>query len=804
MRVSVTSDRSLRAWASEALGWQGPTNEYTGVIDFWERMLRKLDETSGIVFLDSLSRAEFTSLSILREWWCRYRPIAQSFIFHRIRRSARRGTQISSTIPFFFDLEVHGAFYHHAVSLLFIRELTPERVFREMLATLRDRAARVASTHAIAGKFCIDSASKYPITAGQNVTDVAQYDPLFSNRHQSKITATVEACPWLSSEQYNGRPYYLWDVARKCTVRAAEVGMEPYICISHTWGRWILTDSENKPQKAIVKGVLWPIPKNSKFDVQSLPELLQNANLPEKYVWFDLLCIPQCGYQQDIMDSEIARQAAIFGTSHFTGAWLNDIDDWNGTRHAMAWLSGQYFLQTSWGSGFRFGDTAPHFINAPQIESPISNVDLSVLEQNAHCPANILSEEQDQVPSWFTSLWTLQEFCLRPDMILYDKHWRPLRIDDEEIIHLDELIAFMHFAQTTMLRHGSFYIFHADFANQIRWDSFKDKFREIDRVEKELDTITYERPDIKAIWPAGPVELALLTAGTNLLHYYQGPSKILRFGDMRQCSGRRAEAIMSALGATKWYPEYMNHVTVASGQVVYEPNLVLGKYPVDFLNEVVRIIGSDFFASRLSFIGMGPHDIQKTFSSSMTPIGSLLPFSAGPIGLGFQTNQHLELETKIQDHPTVKSWVVQADGTVKITEAGIMATSQRSRASRLSKLVHLPKVLRAKPHWARIRIDAPLLFEKGECDLWITSQDELCAAIPTNVALYMVCLGDGVVESYGVILQHIACEGGPMKIMVKVGMWYSFNPSRPKDPTAYKFRHESDIVPTTAVNWKVV
>ena len=804
MRVTVTSDRSLRSWAGEALGLQEPSYGYAGVIDYWERLLRELDETSGILLVDSLSRAEFTSLSILREWWCRYRRVAESFICHRIRLLAERGTQISPTVPFFFDLEVHGVLYHHDVSLLFIRELTPERVLDATLAALRDRAVKVASTHAIARKFCIESASSYPITAGQKATVIIQYEPLLSNRHQFKSTATIEACPWLSSEQYNGRPYYLWDVARQCTIRAAEVCAEPYICISHTWGRWILTDGQRKPQKAIVKGVPWPIPKNSKFDVQSLPELLQNANLPEKYVWVDLLCIPQCGYQQDIMESEIARQAAIFGTARFTGAWLNDIDDWRGTRHAIAWLSWQYFQQTSWGPGFRFGDTVPDVINPPQVESPICNVDMSILEQNARCPANVFSKEQDEVPHWFTSLWTLQEFCLRPDMVLFDKQWRPLRIAEEETIHLDEFIAFMQFAQVDMLRPQRFHIFHSDFTNQIRWGSHKDQLQEIHRVEKELDKTKHKRPDIFAAWPAGPVELALLTIDTHLIHVHHGPSKILHFGDMRQCSGQRAEAIMSALGATKWYGEYMSRVTVASGQVDCEPNLVLGKYPVEFLNEVVRIIGSDFFASRFQFIGMGSSDIQKTFSPAMAPRVSLLTFSVDLNGPSFQTSQHLELETKIQDHPTVKSWIVQADGTVKIIKAGIMETFQRSRAPRISKSAQLSENMRAKSHWARIRLDAPLLFEKGECDHWITSQDELYAAIPTNVELYLVCLSDGIVESFGVILQQIGCEGDAMKVMVKVGTWFSFNPSRPKDSTAYEFRHELDIIPTTSVNWKVM
>ena len=801
MRVALALERSLRALAHEALGVQTSRSGYAALNELWKQFLQYLAGPLGANFLDALSRAEYISLCILREWWCRYTSIAESFIYYRINPGDLARANSEHPIHHFFDLEVHGVFYHHALALLFIREFAPEKPFHPSLSTLRDRAVRVANTHTIARKFCLNSIPLYPRSAGSQLPESAPYNPLVSNKHRYAITATLEACPWLSPEQYRGRPYYLWDTVRKCTVRTAELPEVPYICISHTWGRWIMRDITGDPLKAVVKGVPWPIQKNSKFDVQGLPELLQNADLPESYIWFDLLCIPQCGYQQDIMDLEIARQAAIFGSSRLTGAWLNDIEDWVATQHALRWLSALYYLQTSWGSGFRFGEKVPDFTSPPQNRSPISEIDLSVLKQNAEWLAKVLSNEEERLPPWFTSLWTLQEFCLRPDMILYDRHWRPLEIAETDVIYLDEFIAFIAFAQTTAMRSWRFYIFHSDFVNRKHFKSQKERFRVMDKAEDELRPLLYKRPDLDTVWPSGPAELALMIGGTQLVHAYQGPSKILRFGDMRQCSGRRAEAIMSALGATDWYSDYMSHVTISSGQVVSEPDLVMGKYPAVFLNEVIKKIGSDFFSSRFSHIEMSPRDVQELLTPSMAPIGSLLPFSAGVYGLGFQTNQHIELESRVEDHTAVKSWTVQTDGTVKIRKAGIMAVSRKARHSHVRKIFHPSK---ARRFWARMRLDAPLLFEKGECEQWMTTEEELYASIPASVKLYMVCLGDGLVESYGVVLQQISLEGELVALMVKVGTWYSFNPSRPRGAGQHKFRHKSDMVPSTSVNWTVL
>ena len=44
---------------------------------------------------------------------------------------------------------------------------------------------------------------------------------------------------------------------------------------------------------------------------------------------------------------------------------------------------------------------------------------------------------------WFSSLWTLQEICLRPDMRLCNKNWEVLAVGEHEQLHvgMDDLIA---------------------------------------------------------------------------------------------------------------------------------------------------------------------------------------------------------------------------------------------------------------------------------------------------------------------------------------------------------------------------
>jgi len=117
--------------------------------------------------------------------------------------------------------------------------------------------------------------------------------------------ATIEACPWLSTEQKSGLPYYLWDLETQRTIVVDELQSPPqYTVVSHTWGRWRIGKTGIS-----VRGVPWLVPRNSKFNVHYLPDMLQKGRFPfqSRYVWLDLVCIPQDRSQRAVI--EISHQA---------------------------------------------------------------------------------------------------------------------------------------------------------------------------------------------------------------------------------------------------------------------------------------------------------------------------------------------------------------------------------------------------------------------------------------------------------------------------------------------------------------
>src|SRR5271154_3960511 len=68
---------------------------------------------------------------------------------------------------------------------------------------------------------------------------------------------------------------------------------------------------------------------------------------------------------------------------------------------------------------------------------------------------------------------------------------------------------------------------------------------------------------------------------------WMSPSAVFTFGQLRQCSQSRAQAIMSVVGATEWFEHHVaQHHTAPS-----EDCLVLGFYPASFLNEAANKLG---------------------------------------------------------------------------------------------------------------------------------------------------------------------------------------------------------------------
>src|SRR5437762_1051764 len=153
------------------------------------------------------------------------------------------------------------------------------------------------------------------------------------------------------------------------------------------------------------------IPQNSRFEVKELPTMLRK--LGSRYVWLDLLTIPQEESSSTMLERqkiEISRQALIFQNADKSIAWLNDIKSWNGLVKSLEWLCLKFLQQSE-------RTTLIESILEPMTEKANSHIEL------CDEPRSRAVFPQRPSNSWFTSLWTLQEACLRPDMWLCNMEW---------------------------------------------------------------------------------------------------------------------------------------------------------------------------------------------------------------------------------------------------------------------------------------------------------------------------------------------------------------------------------------------
>jgi hypothetical protein len=126
---------------------------------------------------------------------------------------------------------------------------------------------------------------------------------------------------------------------------------------------------------------------------------------------------------------------------------------------------------------------------------------------------------------------------------------------------------------------------------------------------------------------------------------------------------------MSVLGATQWYE---NAILEQDGsKILYEEQtdtLVLGKYPLAFVNEIRANIPDEFFNSVINYnIGREPEGGIYAGPS----VGTMLPFS---IGISyFAQNPFVELDLP-RCHDSIKSWKVIGSGAVKIPQVCLISS----------------------------------------------------------------------------------------------------------------------------------
>jgi len=539
-------------------------------------------------------------------------------------------------------------------------------------------------------------------------------DNLPGNFHRDFKGASIEACPWLSTEQKSGLPYYLWDLETQRTIVVDELRSPPqYTVVSHTWGRWRIGKTGIS-----VKGVPWLVPRNSKFNVHYLPDMLQKSRFPfqSRYVWLDLVCIPQDRSQRTVI--EISRQASIFAGADSAVAWLNEINSWDGMKSALHWMTAKYL---------QYSDATSH------PSEDVKNYPSTGLFEGSQT----IDRERTlfETPNgWFTSLWTLQEACLRPDMLFCNHKWEVLTDPTGGSIRLDTIAA-LH-------------------------DRLRFYMRDVDTSEEEE-------------WPMPAKEVFALMQHTGMdLLLQMSPTTVLSLGSKRECTERRAEAIMSVIGAVNWHRRL-----VATSKLPDAESLVLDTYPLPFLKEVRDVLGASFFSSNYtycSFWDVFERGDEGDLVAKVT--GTLFPFT--PLGLGDPRLVFASESSSWQDHPSVKSWKIMGDGRVKMPRAGILASwDDPVDSEEIIATVMGPGL---DPE-----ADQKTLETLGQVNLrqWLRS------LFPT-VRKHAVSLWQGPNGwSQGFILQDVIGNG---KIYAKIGDYYT--PAQEGRP----------MPPTRTVNWEVL
>jgi hypothetical protein len=596
-------------------------SSWEGGSTIWARCLADLSEPSQRpTILCHLSIPQRTCLLVLEEWWWYW---CEDWIRHAISSHV----SVQSTLP--LDPVGIACVPQRKLYELWAWEFceigTAHEIKHVVLAATHTRVRRSAVEAAAVHRTALASFSS--LSSGYHQSNMESMPNLQKNlqlRLDRHIPACVEPCPWIpKSSGGNQYPYYLWDKVERRTVHF-EGNVPQYSVISHTWGRFRIRGKES-----IIPDVPWPVPcldSTLLFDVRSLPGILSRFPVSTRYIWFDLFCIPQDG--RALQNIEIGRQAGIFQAAQFAVVWLNQVNDWSGLRSAILWSSIEYLSQYQndihQASGLL--PTATQLASRSLGLTALANQDT---EGTPEAPW-VFETRHDQIVTpdrWFTSLWTLQEACLRPDMILCDKKWDIFGVqgkDDKVPILLDYIIALLSRP-------------HGPRASHV---------------------------------PAAVYELRMILGSSRMSDLLiMSPVDILGLGQMRYCANTdRAVAIMSVLGVTNWFNEKEDHDSQPS-----QEDLVGGQYPLDFLQEFHRCFGSILFATTdVSSMDETFYEAPELSDADIEALkGSMLPFTRsmqGPKVSG------IEIICPI-DHPTVCNWSIQQNGSVKMKSVCIIASS---------------------------------------------------------------------------------------------------------------------------------
>ncbi|KAI0140729.1 hypothetical protein BJ166DRAFT_472864 [Pestalotiopsis sp. NC0098] len=697
----------------------------------WNTLLRDWDEFQVMSLSDefrsSLSPPQRFSFEVLEAWW------TAAHCDPRLPRAARQWMeqqmdQVYLNNPTLKDVCANAtqaltslSLYHASCFCLFLNEFHPGAwepyMSYQTLLQLQNRRFST-SVQATMQQAAYGVLHPNPHGPSHAYPKLALNDTLFGRN--------LAKAPDKDSPKAPDPPFYLWDTSARQTVATSTLKIFPkYVCISHTWGRWRMSSSANVP------GVPWRVPQNTLYDVCRLPEQL--AQLGFEYIWFDLFCIPQDGSKR--AEQEIANQSAIFKSSQRCLAWINDVESWDVVEHALDWMCIKYL-------------TIASVVEKEKCDRLLKKLahgaDHPIALMRVVFPSNMVSGEPS---SWFSSLWTLQECVLCPDIELYSKHW--CRLNDRRGAALP--IRPLMFSGTIE-----------------REPATMDGRRSYGRFLAENP---FEHPPSTKDWfiPLGVyrlLQLCELTRLDNLLTVGM-PTSVLINANVRQSTDNRAPAIMSALGVTDWYQREM-------GQKKKSQQLVCGLYPHAFVREAAETFGALFYESSTpnSHISFRNLFLRRSSLGTMLPFTSKHGWFSGIVG----TPAHAKIDPI--DHESVSTWKIAADGSVYLSEVGIAIKSGERPE----------QPVRGQLRWtvpSRKKLTKPP-------DSGTYSGDDIHAKLEELAGvntIYAIALYEDCYVQHGILLQRLHHWVPRVDYLIRMGNYYLEHTSLP---------------PTTRVRWRVL
>jgi hypothetical protein len=492
------------------------------------------------------------------------------------------------------------------------------------------------------------------------------------------------------------------------------------------------------------------------------------------YVWLDLFCIPQddsTALFKKRQVEEISRQASIFRCATSSLIWFKDVDTWTSTRAALGYLSALYMHNTNlpgiydtedWLHDSTLAAKEPCELytyegsDRPCVSSTtlgeegmtrvskdlspkclFGSVEISNQQSRSLAAWRVMKQWfKDSSPEhsssdvlspnpWFTSLWTLQEASLCPNLQLYDRSWDPLLDGSGTTISLHAL--FMLLGQLNTF--GSHRIEPVPPGNDTKYPDHITLF----------PTSNSHRPQHIDLHPKGAAGMLWISTITRMDMMFERPSPewLLFLSNIRKSQGSRAQAIMSALGFTDWY----NQRTITQNRQESE-TLVFGAYPLEFVHEAVKKLGATFYFS---------------MTGTKSGAGSLLPFeptTSYNARLGIPEWNYASR----RDHPAVQGWEICIDGSVRIQSVGIVATNRIPKAQKL---------------------DCTICFTSGyspdaeDMNAWMRERDQ-------EKGVFAVLLFGDALTQYGVLLLEIERAASGTLYLEKKGIFMvHHNPNPP-------------------------